>query len=253
MHHSLYVFFLRLPPLLRIFLIALAFILLFGWTIHLIEPENFTTIFEGIWWAIITMSTIGYGDYVPKTTLGRMVGIVLILLGAGFISAYFFNLATSAISRQNHYLEGKLNFHGQGHLVIIGWNERAKEIIHSVIQDHSPRDIVLIDETLKENPLPGKYTHFIQGRPSKDDILLKANLHSASKVIITADQHKDEYQADMNSILALIAVKGLCPELFCIVEILTTEQIENAKRAGADIIIETNQIISKNILSKISH
>ncbi|MHC0038408.1 ion channel [Pseudoneobacillus sp. C159] len=251
MHHSLYVFFLRLPPLLRIFLIALAFILLFGWVIHLIEPENFKTSFEGIWWAIITMSTIGYGDFVPKTTLGRIIGIILILFGAGFISAYFFNLATSAISKQNKYMEGKLTFHGEGHLVIIGWNERAKEITHSVSEYDHYKNIVLIDESLKENPLPGKPIHFIQGRPSNDEVLLKANLQSASKIIITADQNKDEYQADMNSILALIAIKGLCPGITCIIEILTTEQIKNAKRAGADIIIETNQIVSKNILTNI--
>jgi voltage-gated potassium channel len=251
MHHSLYIFFLRLPPLLRILLIAVSLILLFGWVIHFIEPNNFTSLFDGIWWAIITTSTIGYGDFVPKTFLGKIVGIALIFIGAGFISTYFISLATSAISKQNHFVEGKLTFHGGGHIIIIGWNERSREIIQSIINNVDHKNIVLIDETLNENPLPGKAVHFLQGRPSKDEVLLKSNLRTAKKVLITADQHKDEYQSDMNSILALLAIKGLCPELPCIIEILTSEQVENARRAGADIIIETNQIVSKNILAKL--
>jgi voltage-gated potassium channel len=251
MHHSLYIFFLRLPPLLRILLMAVTLILLFGWIIHLIEPNNFTSVFDGIWWAIITTSTIGYGDFVPKTILGRLVGIVLIFIGAGFISTYFISLATSAISKQNHFVEGKLTFHGEGHIIIIGWNERSREIIQSIINNVEYKHIVLIDETLNENPLPGKSVHFLQGRPSKDEVLLKANLKTAKKILITADQHKDEYQADMNSILALLAIKGLCPDITCVIEILTSEQVENARRAGANIIIETNQIVSKNILDKL--
>lgn len=251
MHHSMYIYFLRLPPLIRIFIIAITFVVLFGWFIHLIEPENFTSVFDGIWWAIITTSTIGYGDFVPKTVLGKLVGIVLILLGAGFISTYFISLATTAISKQNHIIEGKLAYREVGHIIIIGWNELSRSIINSITDSDNQVKIVLIDETLTENPLSVKLVHFLQGRPSNDEVLLKANIRSAKKILITADQHKDEYQADMTSILTLIAVKGLNSELSCIIEILTTEQVENAKRAGADLIIETNQIVSKNIMGKI--
>jgi voltage-gated potassium channel len=251
MHHSIYIFFLRLPPVLRILLMALSFILLFGWIIHLIEPNNFKTVFEGVWWAIITTSTIGYGDFVPNSIVGKIVGIVLIFLGAGFISTYFISLATSAISKQNLFIEGKLAYHGNHHVVIIGWNERSREIIQSLLNNSKYTGIVLVDETLKENPLSAKSIHFLQGRPSRDEILLKANLPSAKKIIITADQNKDEYQADMNTILTLITIKGISPNVPCLIEILTAEQIENARRAGADFIIETNQIVSKYIMKKL--
>lgn len=252
MHHSFYMFFLRLPSVYRIFFIAISFILFFGTIIHLIEPENFPTIFDGIWWAIITASTVGYGDFVPHTTFGKMVGISLIFLGAGFISVYFISLASSAISKQNHFVEGKLSYRGGEHIIIIGWNERARKITNSLIERQDYKCIVLIDETLNKNPIPNKMVHFIQGRPSKDEVLIKANIHTAKKIIVTSDQHKDELQADMNSILTLITIKGLNPNLPCLVEILTLDQVKNAKRAGADTIIESNQIVSKYILESIS-
>jgi voltage-gated potassium channel len=251
MYHSLYVYFLRLHPSVRLFLIAITFILFFGGIIHLIEPENFSSVFDGIWWAIITASTVGYGDMVPKTTLGKVMGIILIFLGAGFISAYFFSLASTAISKHNQFVEGKLGYYGEGHMIIIGWNERSREIILDLVKKRGNQSVILIDETLKESPLPEKTIHFIQGRPSKDEVLLQANIRGAKKVLVTADQHKDEFDADMNSILTLIAIKGVCPEVFCIVEVLTTDQVKNAKRAGADSIIQTNQIISKNMIEMI--
>ncbi len=63
-------------------------------------------------------------------------------------------------------------------------------------------------------------------------------------MIITADPNKDEMLADIHTIVTLLAVKGLNPAVKCIVEILTSEQVKNASRAGADEIIRTNLLIS---------
>ena len=88
--------------------------------------------------------------------------------------------------------------------------------------------------------------------PNLDKVLIKANIATAKKIIITADQNKDEHQADMNTILTLLAVKGLNPQIESIVEILTYEQIANAKRAGADEIIQTNMLTSFVMLQSIT-
>ncbi|RCK12594.1 hypothetical protein DT075_09645 [Bacillus licheniformis] len=63
-------------------------ILLFGQLITFVEPQQFSNVFEGIWWALITVSSVGYGDFVPKTALGKIVGMLLILIGAAFVTAY---------------------------------------------------------------------------------------------------------------------------------------------------------------------
>ena len=105
-------------------------------------------IFDGIWWAIITASTVGYGDYVPHSIVGKVIGILLIITSAGFLSSFFIALATTAATRQNHHLEGKTRFKGSDHYIIIGWNERSREIIYSLINEKRLISIALIDETL---------------------------------------------------------------------------------------------------------
>jgi len=52
-----------------------------GNLIHIIEPTNFSNAFEGTWWSLVTMSTVGYGDYVPATVLGKLLAAFLILIG----------------------------------------------------------------------------------------------------------------------------------------------------------------------------
>lgn len=243
MPNRFYIRFLHLPLLVRILLIALFVFITFGILIHLLEPVTFPTIFDGIWWSIITASTVGYGDYVPHSLWGRIAAVVLILLGAGFVSSYFVTLATVAVTRQDALSEGKIAFRGTGHTIIIGWNERSRELITKLIAVNS-QNIVLIDETLETNPIQSRFVHFIQGKPHLDDTILKSSIDHAEKVLITADRGNEELQADMNSILTLLTIKGLCPSVKCIVEILTAEQVINAKRAGADEVIQSNKLTS---------
>lgn len=249
MPQHLYIRFVRLPLLLRILLITSILICLFGFFIHLLEPVTFPTIIDGIWWAVITASTVGYGDYVPLTIPGRLAAVLLLLVGAGFLSTYFATLASIAVTKQDEYQKGEVHYKGQDHFIIIGWNERSKEIIGSLAK--TKQSVILIDETLNSNPLPFHHLHFIKGKALRDDVLGRANIGEAKKVIITADQNLDELQADMNTILTLIAIKGLNPNVLCIVEILTEEQLNNAKRAGANEVIRTNKLMSTIMLDSI--
>lgn len=244
MSNRIYISFLRLPLLLRILVIALLVFLSFGVSIHFLEPQTFPTIFDGIWWAIITASTVGYGDYVPHSFLGRITALILILFGVGFVSTYFGTLAATAVTKQDALSEGRMPFKGTGHIIIIGWNERSKELIHKLTTANSQQMIVLIDETLEVNPVKSRFVHFIQGKGHVDETIVKSDIAHAEKVLITADRGNDELQADMNSILTLLTIKGICPKVKCIVEILTAEQVINAKRAGADEVIQSNKLTS---------
>ena len=71
---------------LRAILAALVFfIFLFGYLFYVSEPDV-RSLGDGIWWALVTITTVGYGDITPVTTLGRVVASSLMLLGLGLIA-----------------------------------------------------------------------------------------------------------------------------------------------------------------------
>ena len=57
-----------------------------GFIVTLVDHRDFPTFGIGVWWAIVTIATVGYGDVVPHTTWGRVVGSVVIIVGVTFIS-----------------------------------------------------------------------------------------------------------------------------------------------------------------------
>jgi voltage-gated potassium channel len=236
--------YLRLPIFMRLLLVGSALLILFGLLIHLIEPSTFHTVFDGIWWAIVTAATIGYGDIVPKTTAGKLVAILFILLGTGVITTYFASVSAATVAKETALLNGQLSYRKKGHVIIVGWNERAREVLAQLTKSHPSFRCVLIDATLNALPVSYKNVHFIKGNASYDDVLQKANVTEALMVLITADQHKNEAEADKDSILTLLAVKSLNPSIYAIVEILTEQHVNNARRAGADEVIQTNLLSS---------
>lgn len=209
----------------------------------MLEPKQYHTIFDGIWWALITVATVGYGDFVPQTMPGQIAGMALILIGASFVTAYFATLAAAVFSKQHHYVEGKVAFKGKGHLIIVGWNEKTNKLLQSFQTIDPAMPIVLIDDSLKEGPLL-ENVHFIKGHGTEDGTLRKANISGADALMITADQHENEVTADMQSVLTLLAAKGLNPSLYCLIEILTDRYVKNAERAGANQVIHTSDAVN---------
>ena len=72
----------RLRTILGVLIIC---IISFGYVFYLAEPQ-IKTIQDGIWWALVTITTVGYGDITPLTTLGRLVAGTLMFVGLGLIA-----------------------------------------------------------------------------------------------------------------------------------------------------------------------
>lgn len=249
LHHLFKSFYLN--TFLRAVFLLITLVVSFGFLIQVIEPFTFHSIWDGVWWGLVTIFTIGYGDLVPQTTSGKIVATIFILIGTGLGSYYMFSLSSQVLKRQVAYSHGELPFTERSHLVIVGWNERSKQVIEYLQKKEPSLSVVLIDSTLTQHPMNTHTIHFLKGDSMKDDILLKANIAHARALLITSDQHTDEQTADMHAILTLLAAKGLNQNLYCIVEILTYQHRLNAQRSGADVLIEGSRFTVQQISAAI--
>ena len=68
---------------------------------HEAQPEKFASIPDAMWWAIVTMTTVGYGDMVPVTPVGKMLGAVIAVVGLGMV-ALPAGLLAAGFSEQLH-------------------------------------------------------------------------------------------------------------------------------------------------------
>lgn len=73
--------------------ILLGATLIGGILIRLSDPDEFESVWEGLWWSVQTVTTVGYGDVVPQTVLGRVVAMVVMVVGIAFIT-----VSTAAIA-----------------------------------------------------------------------------------------------------------------------------------------------------------
>jgi voltage-gated potassium channel len=65
--------------------VAVFLVLIAGVLVHLVEEQTFTSLGLSYWWAVETVTTVGYGDVVPHTVPGRLVGSLLMLTGLALI------------------------------------------------------------------------------------------------------------------------------------------------------------------------
>ena len=66
--------------------VTLGIALIAGVLVRLTDPSNFHSVWAGMWWGMETVTTVGYGDIVPATALGRLTGVVVMLAGISFIT-----------------------------------------------------------------------------------------------------------------------------------------------------------------------
>src|SRR5450755_1785579 len=81
-----------------------------------VETSQKLTTWDGVWWAVTTVTTVGYGDIVPKTDAGRLIAIAVMVIGVGYIAMLTAALAqvfltglvgkeAKAVEKEAHYAE----------------------------------------------------------------------------------------------------------------------------------------------------
>lgn len=76
----------RLWPALRLIIGGISALIVLAATLErIVEPAVFTSFGLALWWAVVTVATVGYGDVVPVSAAGRFVGIVVMLFGMAWV------------------------------------------------------------------------------------------------------------------------------------------------------------------------
>lgn len=222
-----------------------------SYTIHKMEPETFPTLLEAVWWTMTTLVTVGYGDYFPTTSAGRIFTMLLLYtFGIGAMGLVIGKIFESFSLYRKLKEEGKLKYSGKGHYILIG---SSKEKLHNVIEEilsaEKKAEIVVIDNTDKI-PVIHERVHFVSGDPAEEDVLLKANILETKSVSVFTDERIDlsEY-ADGKTLLIASRVESISKQsgksIYTIVEIMKENHIALFEYANVDEFILSNDSVSR--------
>jgi voltage-gated potassium channel len=205
---------------------------------------------RAVWWALVTLTTVGYGDVVPVTFLGRAVATVLMVAGVITLSLVTATVASVFIERKFRRERGLEAIKSSQHIVILGWPEDAETLLdHLLKRLPAAVPVALINraaqeqmEALKER-YPGHTISYLRGDYSREEILLKANVPGAIKAIILADRQPGETaaQVDQRTLFTALTLKALHPKIRILAELLRSENRSYLERAGAEEVLIRGQ------------
>jgi len=225
--------------------------------------SNILNFWDGVWWAVVTMGTVGYGDKYPVSTGGRVVGFFLIFFGVGLMSLFTATIASAFVEKKIKEEKGLEGIKEKGHIVICGWNEHTEEVLQALINYGTVADtsVVLINELSVDemDTLKLKYGRqgfrFLRGNYVHEDVLLRANITKAHFALIMADTTGSHTQdrADERTTLAILAIKSLAPSVKTVAELLNGENRPHLRRAGVDEIIVRGEHVGALLASAVSN
>lgn len=241
----------RQEILFRILIITFFSIFVFGVLFLIVEqhaPKTAIKNFgDSLWYVIVTLSTTGYGDIVPSSGEGRLLGIIGMFVGF-VITAIASGVITSLfVERKLKEGKGLKEVRLKNHIVICGWNSYGDAILQSLVHAGRGRryDIVLINELEEEDVsrIMSSYTHFnmryVKGNFVNEYVLKQAAIKAADSAVILADTSGSGtlQNADERTILAAMAIRSLNPKIKTCAQLIKQENEEHLKRADVDEII----------------
>jgi voltage-gated potassium channel len=236
------------------------------------RPTNsgLKTPFDTLWYTLVTITTIGYGDVTPETGAGKAVAMLMMLSGIVIFGAVSGQIASFLFERQQKKDRGLLSLKSKkNHFLILGWKPDLEAILSGILasqEDLMPSDIVLINGASQESLFPilqnraFRGIHYVGGDFTEEETLVRANVARASRVLILSD-HSRPYSAmemDSRTVLAVLTIEKLNRTLYLAAELIDEKFRKHLEGAHCDEIIlsssyERQMLISASAASGVSH
>jgi voltage-gated potassium channel len=218
-----------------------------------LRPQGDADFFHAVWWTVVTVTTVGYGDFVPHTHLGRILGVFVMFSGIGLVSTLTGNLASFVIERQAQRRKGLLTVKLTGHVIILGWNEFGLDLVRTLDRtgELSEAELVLVNDLAREvrdelafKLALGERLQFVSGSPSQANVLSRARPEHAKVAYILTQQDMEAKDADQQTIFAALSLRSLAPKLHIYGQVALASNHEHLTRAGVNEVIVPGEIVS---------
>ena len=223
------------------------------------EPVGF---FEGLWWAVVTLFTVGYGDFAPKTVPGRLLGMGVMASGIGIVSAVTGSVASAMVERRNKKRRGLLPVSAKGHVLILGWNahgallvellRRMPELARAPFVLTADMDPARFEEISAALDL-GADLQFVRGDTSRRSVLERAKPDQARLIYILPSEDVTPEEADNHSVLTALTVRDLSPHVTVYAEALRDQSHDHLMRAGVTKALGRDELAGKAMAFLAAH
>lgn len=238
----------------KIFLVALISIAVYILLLVVIvefERENpesgIQTIYDAVWWSTVTLTSVGYGDLVPTTEGGRIIGFAF-LFGSLTLFAVIIGQISSIMNNiKEHRRLGQHGTNLKHHALIVGWNSFGKTVTDQLtgagkqvaIVTKTKTDIDFIKENYPKSNVFALYTDY-----NTIDHLLKANIEDSSIVFVNLED-------DTEKLVYILNLKKTFKDLKYIVSLDNADLKQTFVAAGVTYALSKNEIASKLLASYI--
>ena len=240
----------------RFELLTLLFLLLFivttaGIALYVLEERinpEIDSLFDAIYWSLITISTVGYGDISPVTNAGRAISMLTIIAGIAMISFATSVIVSAFSERLSEIKEGRIIEQvnkSRSFLIICGYGQMAKMFFRQ--KKGSIDNYIILDKSLKrvEEARKDGY-NIVQEDASRFDTLSKFNVEHANITILCLTG------SDVENIYITLNAKSISRKIKVIARVNDINIVSKFEYAGADHLLMPNEVVNTMIRTAIT-